>query len=662
MTVWSVTADEICRLQGRDADMTALMNDLLCATAGGSLAPAALRLTLKTQEPDGGIDAAVDGAVLADRDPSGFLPVPTCWQFKACSTAHVKARKGKKDTKGGQEKALRTEIRKPYARQLLKDGYGYRFCITDCLTPEKRQRWEAWLLDEARAVNPDAPPPRVIDAVLLAQWCSCYAGIVRQLRPFLSAVRDFSTWARLESAESPTFVEVESRHAATAALRAFADLAIPAREPVLTVSGEAGIGKSRCVVESLRTVPGIGALVVATDDESAAVDVINQVLREPDYRAICVVDGLSAATRSRLSRLLAADVGRLRVIAIDNERRDEPLAEGEIRLAPLERQDVERILAANFPKIPNERRWAIADLAAGFVRMAVDICRNVHLLPEGGSLAALVPLIRDRYLACRLSTRQRAVVELVSLLARVGYRGEPAHELRDLCAACPAAGLTPEEITATAADIRKAPGFIAVGPRYLYVTPRVVAQAAFRSAWERWVRADPEAFFRALPADLEDALARQTRDAGTEEMRRLFTSFHESWLQRLSYASLSDPATMYRLFRLAEVEPETILPHLADWIDAATPEQIVGLNHLPHQQGSRARVWAARRELVWLAEWLLRFPEFYPFAERILYRLALVETETCGNNATEIWCRSCRPLLSGTAIPFFERLRRLSSG
>ncbi len=116
---------------------------------------------------------------------------------------------------------------------------------------------------------------------------------------------------------------------------------------------------------------------------------------------------------------------------------------------------------------------------------------------------------------------------------------------------------------------------------------------------------------------------------------------------------------MSRLLRLAEVEPEMILPHLADWIDAATPEQIVGLSHLPPQPGLQGRGWAARRNLVWLAEWLLRFPEFSPFAERILYRLALVETESCGNNATEIWCRAYRPLLSGTAIPFPERLRGL---
>ncbi len=102
------------------------------------------------------------------------------------------------------------------------------------------------------------------------------------------------------------------------------------------------------------------------------------------------------------------------------------------------------------------------------------------------------------------------------------------------CAAVPAAGLTPERVVTIAAGIRHAPGFVAVGPRYLYVTPRVVAQAAFHSAWERWIRADPEAFFGALPVELEDALYRQVRDAGTAEARRLVTAFHESWVRRLA--------------------------------------------------------------------------------------------------------------------------------
>jgi hypothetical protein len=656
VSVWTVTGDEIRRLQGRDIEFTALLNELLGAATAGHMPPTALRFNVKTQAPDGGVDAAIDGVVPATHDQFGLLAVPTCWQFKACSSDHIKPSRGQS---GGQEVALRTEIQKTHARQLIARGYGYRLCIADPLTPQQRQRWEGWLLDESRKINLQAPAPTVVPADLLADWCSCHPGVVIRLRPFLAAVHDFRTWDRTASAQSPTFVPVEIRRGVSAAIRGFADLTQPARNPVLTVAGEAGVGKTRCVLEALRPLPGIPALVVATDDERTAVELIQRLMNDRTSRAVFVVDGMDVATRARLCQLLTADVHRLRVIAIDNERREVAAAEGEVRLGPLDRQEVERILAANFPAVPNETRWAIAGLADGFVRLAVDVCRHIHLLPAGGDMVALLPIIRDQYLAARLTDEQRAVVELVSLMARVGYRGDPGVELRALCAAIPAAGLTPEQVITIAAGLRQAPGFIAVGPRYLYVTPRVVAQAAFHSGWERWIRTNPEAFFGALPVELEDALYRQIRHAGTAQARRLVTAFHESWVRRLGPDNLADPDAMYRLFRLVEVEPETLLPYLADLIDSATPDQLAGLDRLPDLRRSRRDRWEARRRLVWLAEWLLRFPEFYPFAQRILYRLALTETENCGNNAMGIWCQTYRLFLSGTPVSFADRLARL---
>jgi hypothetical protein len=83
---------------------------------------------------------------------------------------------------------------------------------------------------------------------------------------------------------------------------------------------------------------------------------------------------------------------------------------------------------------------------------------------------------------------------------------------------------------------------------------------------------------------------------------------------------------MQRLLRLAEVEPEAILPQLCSLIESATPEQIAGLNRQPSQRRTGGGTWPVRRELVWLSEWMLQFPQFFPFAERILFQLALRTT------------------------------------
>ncbi len=72
--------------------------------------------------PDGGVDASVDQSFL--NDPSIYCSDRSCWQFKA-------EPKGRGTAAGAAE-----EVWKPYARQLISQGYAYRLCIADNLTPE----------------------------------------------------------------------------------------------------------------------------------------------------------------------------------------------------------------------------------------------------------------------------------------------------------------------------------------------------------------------------------------------------------------------------------------------------------------------------------------------------------------------------------------------
>jgi len=123
MSVWTVSTEEICRLQSHDQEMTEIMNQLLGESTARALPPAALRHNLKTQAPDGGIDAVVDGSLPPERDTMGLFADPIGWQFKASPSDHIKPPQRQK---GGQERALQLEIQKPYARA---DRQGLRVSL-----------------------------------------------------------------------------------------------------------------------------------------------------------------------------------------------------------------------------------------------------------------------------------------------------------------------------------------------------------------------------------------------------------------------------------------------------------------------------------------------------------------------------------------------------
>ncbi len=648
---WTLSPADIRNLQAKDVEFTSLMNDLLAAATAMASSRPRLRMNLKTSAPDGGVDTAVDGPMPADLDPANLLSVPTCWQFKARKSGNIMPTQRRK---GGQERALRDEICAPHCRDLIANGYGYRFCVADSMAPDQVVRWESWLRDESLKINPNSPHPMVVTADLIARWCSQFPGIVRKLRPFLGRLHDFGAWDRLERAQAPNFVASESRRPFDATIRQFADFALPVGSPVLTVSGEAGIGKTRSIVEAIRPLPGTAALLIATDDVRLADEVLHLLLNDRTYQALFVVDGMDTPTRTRIANRLAADANRIRLIAIDNERREDSAPDGEVKLPMLQPLEVDKILEANFPQVPNEYRWSIARLTDGFLRLGVDICKNFHLIEADGDVGNLVRIIQDQYLTTRLNGEHRTAVELISLLARVGYRAGAEAELHSLCAIGPTANLTPARVAEIANELKRSPGFIAVGARYLYVTPRVLAQAAFRAAWDRWVAPDPQRFLTALPPSLQDSFLRQLRDCGTAEAKSIVANIHDRWAASLSTANINGDA-LRQLLRLVEVEPDSLLPRLCDLIEAL---DTAGIKGILSDQGTRAHR-SLRRGVVWLMEELLRFPEYYEYCERILFRLANAETEGFVNNSSSIWSQIFRPFLSGTSIPFLVRLKQL---
>ncbi len=664
MKLWNIDADDIKRLQGRDRQFADLVNDLLMRhTRNDGVPQSALRLNLNTLAPDGGVDAAVDQALSA-ATPGDYCDVPTCWQYKASPSGNLKPPDG---VKGGQQAALVHEINKPEVTRLIGLGYGYRLCIADEITPDRIAKFEGWLRDEAIKIRADAAPPRVLTASRLATWINRYPGLIKRLRTDLGPFRDLDTLKEEIQYRTLHFHPVADWDNHLRTIREFADFSRTPPRAVLSVRGEAGVGKTRCVYEAVASDPANRALVAYTTSETDAETLASQLAGNLDAMALIIADECGQGIAIRMDRRLLAHSKRLRVIAIDNQQQSEQTSIGELRLSRLTGSDVLKILEINFPGITRDRLRAFSELSEGFVRLAVDLCDHQELIPLDGSITgSLTEFFRRHYLSGRLNTDDLTAVLIVSLVTRVGFAAEVAEHLVHLCQACRSAPIDAVRIIETARRLKQSPGFIALGERFLYVTPRLIAQAAFRTAWERWVGPDPNAFYVNLHADLVEPFLRQLRDAGTDDMRKDCADFFMTWTSSLVGEDLADEAKVRQLVRLADVEPNTVLPQIRRVVESIPRDTLTslhastGLDTFDLKEIERSsRGQAARRELVWFAERFLSLPEHFEDAERILYRLALAETEYYGNNASGIWKQIFQITLSGTSLPYHERITLL---
>ena len=635
--MWTIEAREVLVLTGGGGEPFArFVNAVIraqCFALGVS--DDQISTTVRTNYADGGVDAAVH--VAAPADTTGRLAVPTAWQYKAMRLAEI------------SEKDLRNEIQKPYAAELISKGYGYRLCICDDVPDKKaKQDCERILNEEVRGIFPSAPEAQLLTSSDLATWASRFPGVAGSIfnRP-LQIGRHWKAWELSELQFTPRYVLPTGWEPHCSAIVDHIDFTKPADNPAVAVKGAAGVGKTRLVFEAIRKLPNASQLVVITEDDAAAIDVARWLVNQGSLSVILIADECSIEGHEKLQRYLRGSEPRIRAVTIDNSGDPPHGGAPGIWLKEIDQQSVERILEENYPEIPPDRRRAYADLSGGYVRIAADLCRNDEKMFAAGNIAPAIPALNEYY-HCRLNEEERRAVEAVSLLNRVGCADDVKGQL-DLLGAY--TKTDPGYIRETAQRLKNAPGFLVRTPRYLYVTPRIIAEVAFAHAWERWADANPASFLDDFPKELLPGFEARVQSLMNQEVRSIVSAHFRDRISSLKPADLADAGKVDQLLGLIETDPKTYLPHLHRLVAESSEQELLA-------QAGDFGIVGTRRGIVWAAERLAAFPEFFASVEYILRRLALAESEPrIGNNATGIWRQLFRVWLSGTSVPFLGRLK-----
>ena len=589
--------------------------------------------TLRTNIGDKGVDAEVRQP--ASDSLTGWMSVPTCWQYKSTEYRNI------------SEKNLREEINKEYSTELIKKCYGYRFCICDDLTPIKKSEWEKILDDEIAKINPKAPRSKVITASDLAGWANQYPSIVvRFFKPDLISSLSCEDWGEEIKFLTDKYVEVKTWASIKQRLVKHLNFDIDCQNIVFSLQGEAGVGKTRFVYETLSSIEGAKDLVLYAIDEKA-LEIVYPFLRDKSAQLILVVDECLLETKQELKNRLKKAQNRVRVICIDNsgERRD--IFTEQIWLERIPEEDVDAILRQNFPTVTSDRRRAYVNLSRGFIRLAADLCNRDSIISAQGNIGSVLSEPRE-YLRNRLNDKELRIVEAISLFQKVGYRDEVREELNFLCEIL---NLDRNSILEIAQQLKDVPGYVAFAGRYLYITPAIIAQVSFEGAWKRWIQYHPPAFLGKIPQPLLDAFLHRVSTSSSGEVRRIVGDFFRRWVTQLQPIDLSNISKVEKFIVLIEINPQDYLPQLANLVERASKDELLQVTGgIMHRGGTR-------RSLVSLAERMAAFPEFFSYAESILWKLALAETElNLANNAKHIWQQLFRIFLSGTAVPFIARM------
>ena len=646
--MWRLNPNDFAQFRGGGGQRFAHFVDrLIRATADrGGLPQSEIQTQLRVNIKDGGVDTQVKAAI--PEDSSGWFSAPTCWQFKSVEAGDINDKEYKK-----KRNDLQVEINKPFARELIQQGYAYRLCILGDLAPPKVDKWERQLRVEADRINASAPDPCVLHGGSLLHWGERFPAIVAWVRNMTQDLLHWEAWEQICREVTRKYVPNSAWNDHQTQIRQHADLSIAPidGEPCLTIGGAAGVGKTRLVFETLNDSEASPGLVVYALDEREVKSLAISVVNDPGQAAIVVADECTPATRDFLNELGRSYVDRLRVICVDNSGERLASKASPIRLAPEESlKNSEPILEANFPAVPRDRRHQYAQLAQGFVRLAADMCKH-DLELAGGDMSGLLGSV-ERYVRHRVRNEHLPLLSLLALFHKVGFRDDARDELQTLCQI---ANCTPQEFRDVVQEVRESPGFVVQAGRYWYVTPEIVARVLFAVGWTKWVQDDPAEFMQGLPEAFQQQLIDRAGKLGEKEVRDELASFFRGWFTRLNAADLGQPNTANLVAALVEANPEQFLPLLRSIIENASGDDLLAIS-------GRARngKWGPRRTLVWLFEKLVSFPDFFTDCEAGLFHLAVHETEPrTGNNATAIWQELFSVYLSGTATPFLDRLPML---
>jgi hypothetical protein len=605
----------------------AVLNRLLTVEACIHKVPLTdLDLSCRDNDPDAGIDARVRWPPGSSHDV--LRPGDTVLQYKSG-----------KITLADIEK----EFSKPGVRKCLLNGGRYVLLVGHDYVENDANRRRKKLEQLCRKRRISIKRSEVLFGSQIARWVSRHPSVIvtPELGLGYPGFVTVEVWLRHPQHQNPWQPD-DARLAIIEQIRSFARRETSSY--VMRIEGAAGVGKTRAALEGLRY-PGIAETAVYSPnaDESRVTDLLTMIQGNPEAEALVVVDECDRDRQETLRSYADIAGGRLRLLCVGltDSMSQSVVASPEVFvLVPLSESTIREILATAVGTITKEVSDIAVRLAGGYVKLALFITYYVSQDKDiPAAELAKIDNVRT-FLKRFVDSETRRALQLLSLLARVGWEEELKDEAEALA----------KYFDVSMADFRHGAkelrdrGVVVPRGRYLYVSPDLLAISAAADLWDE------------IGPGLIDIVTALPREGPRRELLRRLASMGSQPKVTEAVKGLLGTAGLFKTlsdlddeFRseafaiLASALPDAAITVLERIIDRAPRETLTDFRK-------------GRRNVVWAIESLLRWPSTSLAAARSLMSLALSENETWGNNATGIFCGYFQMNLSGSPIPFTDRL------
>ena len=278
--MWTVNAQDVIHL-GRSPGgdrFTHFVDELVRAQAFLDGVPiSAIHTNLRTNIGDKGVDTKID---------SSFSDSGNRWLRNSCIMQY------KASGYSGGEKDFKKEINKSFAKDCILEGFAYRYCVCDSMPAATKADWEADLNKLIQGINPDSPKAYVLTADDLAAWAGSFPSII--LKFFKTGSSSFvfhmDSWGESIKSLTPYYTVVPEWEGIANSIKSMIDLSIEVPDVLMTIHGEAVVGKTRLVYESISSLPEANSLVLYTNDESFALQAATMIINDPQATYIIVAD------------------------------------------------------------------------------------------------------------------------------------------------------------------------------------------------------------------------------------------------------------------------------------------------------------------------------------------------------------------------------------